>query len=147
MSDLTVTALAHDKDTARDFLVRLDPNTDRFTFQFFSDGDTGYAEIFHGTLDEVWPKVQTLNAPQRRVGAFVTVNETDFKGRRSENVVRIRALFADADSDEQVRSCEQALTECGIAPSMVVKTGRGVHFYFLTELSCVVDGPICCSSS
>src|SRR5947208_17176885 len=114
MSDLTTTTAAHDKDMARDFLNRLDPNADKFTFQFFSDAEDGYAEIFHGSLDQVWPKVQTLNTSTRRVGVFVTVNETDFKGRRIENIVRVRALFAEADTDEQVRSCEETLTAYGI---------------------------------
>jgi RecA-family ATPase len=134
MSDLTIATAAHDREMARDFLACLDPNAGKFTFQLFGDGDDRYAEIFHGTLDELWPKVQTLNTLHRRVGVFVTVNETDFKGRRRENIVRVRALFADADSDEQVRSCEAALTACGITPSIVVKTGRGVHYYFLTAL-------------
>lgn len=73
---------AHDKDMAREFLAVLDPNASNFTFQFFNDGANGYAKIFHGTLDEVWPKVQALNTPQRGIGVFVTINETDFRGRR-----------------------------------------------------------------
>jgi hypothetical protein len=134
MSDLTITTPVHDKDMAKDFLARLDPDADRFTFQFFSDGDDRCAEIFHGTLDEVWPKVLALNTPQRRAGVFVTVSETDFKGRRSDNIVRVRALFADADSDQQVRHCEETLAACGVVPSMVVKTGRGMHYYFCADL-------------
>jgi hypothetical protein len=90
MSDLTITTPAHDKDMAGDFLAVLDPNASNFTFQLFSDGPGTYAEIFHGSLDEVWPKVRALNTPERRVGVFVTINETDLKGRRSENIVRTR---------------------------------------------------------
>lgn len=63
----------HDKEMARRFLTTLDPNATRFTFQFFSDCGGRRAEIFHGTLDEVWPKVLALNAPQQGVGIFVTV--------------------------------------------------------------------------
>jgi hypothetical protein len=124
----------HDKDMARDFLAGLDPNADRFTFQFFSDGANGYAEIFHGTLDEVWPKVQALNTPQRGIGVFVTINETDFRGRRSKNIVRTRALFVDADSREQVERCVETFNACGVTPSMAVKSGRGLHFYFCTDV-------------
>jgi hypothetical protein len=124
-------APVHDKDMARDFLTRLDPSAGRFTFQFFSDGPGTYAEIFHGTLDEVWSKIQALNTPKRRVGVFVTINETDFKGRRSENIVRPRALFADADSDEQITRSIEAIKACRAAPSMIVKSGRGVHFYYV----------------
>ena len=113
LSDLTLTTLAHDKDMARNFLAGLDPSASRFTFQFFSDGAGGHAEIFHGTLDEVWPKVHALNTPQRHVGVFVTIAETDFKGRRKENIVRTRALFVDADSDEQVNRCFETFNTSG----------------------------------
>jgi hypothetical protein len=136
MSDLTIITPAHEKDMAIDFLAGLDPSASRFTFQFFSDGTGGHAEIFHGTLDEVWPKVQALNTPQRHVGVFVTIAETDFKGRRKENIVRTRALFVDADSDEQVNRCFETFKACGAAPSMVVKSGKGMHFYFCADVPC-----------
>jgi hypothetical protein len=121
----------HDKDMARDLLTGLDPKAGRFSFQFFSDGSGRYAEVFHGTLDEVWPKIQALNTPERGVAVFVTINETDFNGRRSENIVRPRALFADADSDEQITRSMGAIEACGATPSMIVKTGRGRHFYYV----------------
>ena len=56
----------------------------------------GIAEVFHGTLNHVVAEGQVLNTPQRGVGVFVTMNETDFKGRSSKNIVRTRALFVDA---------------------------------------------------
>jgi hypothetical protein len=131
MTDLTLTTPVHDKDMARDFLTGLDPTAGRFTFQFFSDGASGYAEVFHGTLDEAWPKVQVLNTPEGGVGVFVTINETDFTGRSSKNIVRPRALFADADSDEQITRSMAVIEACGAAPSMIVKSGRGLHFYYV----------------
>jgi hypothetical protein len=73
MTDSTVnsTPVAHDKEMARKFLAGLDPNATRFTFQFFSDCGTGRAQIFHGTLDEVWPKVlvfeRTVRRPRRHM--------------------------------------------------------------------------------
>jgi hypothetical protein len=125
---------AHDKDMAKRFLAALDPNASRFTFQFFNDHGGGYAEILHGTLDEVWPKIQALNIPGRGIGAFVTINETDLKGRNSKNILHGRALFVDADSEEQGKRCFKAFSTCGAAPSMAVSTGRGWHFYFLTDV-------------
>jgi hypothetical protein len=122
---------AYDKDMAKDFLASLDPNATRFTFQFFGDGADKFARIFHGTLDEVWPMVQAHNTPQRRSGVFVTINETDLAGRRAKNIVRARALFVDADSDEQARHCLDTFAACGAKPSMIVKSGRGMHFYLL----------------
>ena len=77
--------------------------------------------------------MQALNTPQRGVGVFVTINETDFKGRSGKNIVRIRALFVDADSDEQTERCVEMFTACGATPSITVKSGRGMHFYFLAD--------------
>ncbi len=123
-----------DKAMASRFLAGLNPNATRFTFQFFSDSGDKYAQIFHGTLDEVWPKVMMWNTPQRGVGVFVTINETDFKGRSANNIVRPRAIFADADSKEQGERCLSLLTACATSPSMAVNSGRGYHFYFCTDV-------------
>jgi hypothetical protein len=116
---------------ARDFLAGLDPNASKFTFQFFSDSGGCHPEVFHGTLDAVWPKVQALNTPQQGVGVFVTVSETDFKGRSTKNVLQPRALFVDADNKTQISHCMGALKKYGAKPSMIVKSGRGLHFYFV----------------
>src|SRR5262245_13011284 len=57
-----------DKEMAKRFLAGLGPSAIRFTFQFFRDSGTGGAQIFHGTLDEVWSKVLALNTPQQGGG-------------------------------------------------------------------------------
>jgi Virulence-associated protein E len=132
-NDNTSATPAHDKDMARGFLARLDPDASKFTFQFFGDGAGTKAEIVHGTLDEVWPKVQALNTPARRCGAFVTINRTDFAGRKKDNIKKVRALFADADGNEQVLRCLKTLYECNVQPSRIVKSGGGLHFYFFAD--------------
>ena len=78
--------------------------------------------------------MQLLNTPETGVGVFVTIDETDLKGRRTENIVRPRALFVDADSKEQVERCVKAVSACGVTLSMAVKSGRGMHFYFLADV-------------
>ena len=121
----------HDKDMAAQFLAVLDPTARAFTFQFFSDAGDGYAEVIHGSLDEVWPKVEALNTPDRRIGVFVTINETDLQGRRRENIVRARALFVDADNADAVQRCLAAIPDTGAAPSMAVRTSDDhAHFYW-----------------
>jgi hypothetical protein len=127
-------APAHDEEMARRFLAGLDPGATKFTFQLFSDCGGRHAEIFHGTLDDVWPKVQALNTPQEGVGVFVVISETDFRGRRAENIVRPRALYVDADGSEQAEHCTSVLNACGVYPSMAVNSGRGCHFYFCSEV-------------
>ncbi|WP_439923340.1 AAA family ATPase [Nitrobacter sp. JJSN] len=133
MGDLTSSRKTHNKDMAREFLSCLDPSADKFTFQFFSDGKDCFAKIFHGTLDQVWPEVLALNTLERRAGVFVTVNATDLQGRRTENIVRVRALFVDADTDEQTKRCIAQMKACGVTPSLAVKSGRGFHFYFCAD--------------
>jgi len=122
---------SHDMAMAAQFLSILDPAALRFTFQFFSDGVGRYAEMVHGSLDEVWPRICALNTTARQIGVFVTINKTDFRGRRQENIVGSRALFVDADNAEQVRRCEEVIGDTGATPTMVVRTSadRG-HFYW-----------------
>src|SRR6478735_7991127 len=127
-------ALTHNKSMAADFVTTLDPGATSFTWQFFSDGEDQYAEVVHGTLDEVWTKVLELNTRERRIGVFVTINETDFQGRRLENIVRPRAHFVDADDADQLRRCEEAIDATGAAPTMVVRTSScRAHFYWCCD--------------
>jgi hypothetical protein len=127
-------APAHNKTIAAQFLKTLDPTAQRFTFQFFSDGDDGHAKIFHGSLDDVWPKVEALNTTERRIAVFVTINETDFGGRKTENIVRPRALFVDADGKDQIRRCREVIRATGAEPTMVVRTSSDrAHFYWCCD--------------
>ena len=87
----------------------------------------------HGTLEEVWPRIIASDDRRQGLGVFVTVHATDFQGRRTENVVRTRALFADADGADQVRHCMEELARRRLTPNMKVRTGNGEHIYFLTE--------------
>jgi hypothetical protein len=84
---------------AEKFLKALDPTATKFTFQTFDDdGDRGNKDlvrVLHGTLAEHFDELKRLN--DRGAGVFVTVNETDFRGRSAENIVRVRALWVDLD--------------------------------------------------
>ena len=103
-----------DRDAALRFLECLDPDTDRFTFQTFTDSDqrkkfyerksrTGrtldpLAKVLHGTLDEHWAVLVDLS--RRGAGVFVTINQTTLRGRNRENITRVRAYFPDLDDVE-----------------------------------------------
>jgi RepB DNA-primase from phage plasmid len=94
---------------AEAFLSALDPSATRWTFQTFDDnkkrakeykkkhkrGDPKFTRIIHGSLDRRWDELVELN--QRGCGVFTTINETDFRGRETENIVRVRAAFVDMD--------------------------------------------------
>jgi AAA domain/RepB DNA-primase N-terminal domain/Primase C terminal 2 (PriCT-2) len=88
-----------DRTEAESFLRTLDPEATRWTFQTFDDDkerkNKKLARVIHGTLAERWEELRRLNA--QGAGIFVTINETDLKGRSAENIIRIRSLFIDLD--------------------------------------------------
>lgn len=93
------TNLIFDKLQSEKFLTLLDEGQERFTFQTFDDqnnrSDKSLVCVLHGTLEDHFETLAKLN--QRGAGIFVTINETDLKGRRLKNIVRPRAVFQEAD--------------------------------------------------
>ena len=106
-----------DKAEAARYLNLLDSGASFFTFQTFDDNKERkkaleesnrqrkregksqlpdpLARIIHGTVDNCWAELVSLN--DQGAGIFVTVNETDGKGRKTENIKRVRAVFVDLD--------------------------------------------------
>ncbi|MBY0554337.1 DUF927 domain-containing protein [bacterium] len=117
-----------DLDMAAKFLLALGGGKDeKFSFQTFdevkSDKVKGLAQIIHGTFDECKQKLQELNS--KGAGVFVTVNQTNLKGRTNNDIVGLRALFVDKD--------DGPLTNLPLKPSLLVRTGRGEHAYWLLD--------------
>ena len=137
---------------AEEFLKALDPSTNRFTFQTFDDNkerkrqraETNklrkkegkkplpdpFAKIRHGTLAEHWNELVTLNA--QGAGVYVTVNETDFKGRTEKNIVRVRAQFVDLDGAPfaPINDLKQTPTQ----PHIIVESSpKRFHAYWLIK--------------
>lgn len=103
------------------------------TFQTFNDKKTdgaprpALARVIHGSLED--HAAQLLDLNHQGAGIFVTVNGTDLKGRKKENIVSLRAHWADLDTkDATVELDRNALP---LAPSMEVKTPGGHHLYWL----------------
>lgn len=129
------TILAPDLAQAKAFLNKLDPRATSWTFQTFDDNpdrrDQSLARVYHGTMDE--HAVSLANMQSKGAGVYVTVNETDGKGRKAENVTRIRALFLDLDGAplEPVNAWEEPHIICETSP------GRW-HAYWLVK-DCPLD--------
>jgi len=102
--------LKADIELAEHFLTLLDEEADAFTFQTFADTPDAkaedkererkgqrkkYADVFHGPLSRHAAALERLN--RSGAGVFITVNQTDLKGRKADNVQRARAVFADTD--------------------------------------------------
>jgi Primase C terminal 2 (PriCT-2)/RepB DNA-primase from phage plasmid len=117
-------APAMDLDEARRFLKLLDPNATTFTFQTFDDDQ----ERKDGTLaraivtnDVADPRLLELYA--RGSGIWVTVSETNGRGRKSADIVRFRSIWQEDDDEFD--------GELPLEPGIVVVTSPGkCHRYW-----------------
>lgn len=116
---------------AERFLTLLDEEAEQFTFVTFHDGSTrsdrGLTRELTGTFERHAAELVRLN--RAGAGVFVTINATDGRGRKCENVTRVRALFVDLDG----APLEPVLT-CVPEPQLVIETSpRRYHAYWLVE--------------
>jgi len=115
---------------AAEFLRRLDPEADAFTFQTFDDTMAkrgALARVLHGDLDHVVNRLEALQ--ESRAGVFVTVAETDGRGRQTHNIQRVRAVFTDLDGAPLA-----TVLTAGLDPHMVVASSLGrFHAYWLCD--------------
>jgi len=114
-------------DQTIQFLNKLAPDRAIFTFQTFDDNadrkDPNLVRIFHGSLDERYEQLKNLN--QRGAGVFVTINPTDGKGRRKENITGVRAVWIE-DDDGQLQLPLKAHIKVESSPGKY-------HYYFLLD--------------
>lgn len=117
-----------DKAETERFLHLLDKEANDWTFQTFDDNkarrDPKLAKVLNGTLDECWGELWQLS--QQGAGVFVTVNKTDGKGRKLENIVEIRAIWQEQD--------RPGCPDLPIDPHITVESSPGKsHGYILIE--------------
>jgi RepB DNA-primase from phage plasmid/Primase C terminal 2 (PriCT-2) len=117
-------------DAAR-FLKLLDPTATKFEFRTFDDNhdrdDKDLLKTFYGSLTEHAAELQRLN--RKGAGIFVVINETDGKGRKAENIIRIRAVFADLDGAPLA-----PVMKGKVLPHIAVKSSPGkFHVYWRVE--------------
>jgi hypothetical protein len=144
---------------AIDFLNALDSYDKAFTWQTFDDNEerckkrdeenkerkvkgltsqihNQYIECFSSKLSNQHDFLKKLN--DDKAGVYVTVNQTNLKGRKKTDVERIRAVFCDYDRTDGVTdvSLDAILKRLNfpIEPSMIVQSSPGkYHFYFLVS--------------
>jgi putative DNA primase/helicase len=134
--------LTTDLPEAERFLMLLDEVAEAFTFQTFADSPEAkaedkererkgqrkkYADVFHGPLSRHAAALEKLN--RNGAGVFVTVNQTDLKGRKADNVQRVRAVFADTDGADLA-----PILNAKPEASFIVESSPGnAHAYWLTD--------------
>jgi len=106
------------------------------TFQTFCDnkqvrtGGGNLIKILHGTITERGGELTRLN--RQGAGIFITVNETDLKGRKEENITKVRALFL--DFDDPSANPRKIIAGLKLPPHMVIESSPGkFHVYWLTS--------------
>jgi hypothetical protein len=126
-------AEAERKAEAQTFLDALAPGG-RFMFQTFDDNanrkDGSLARKLYGTLDDHWRELNDLN--ERGAGVYITVNETDGKGRETTNIVAIRAAFVDFDGQPQPENPH-------VPPTVITETSPGRWHYFWCLRDCPLE--------
>src|SRR5262245_41842642 len=76
------------------FLRLLDPTARDFTFQTFAEPNSGHnTGLARSTSD----RAEVLRLYELGAGVYVTINETDLSGRKSENIKRVRAVWQEDD--------------------------------------------------
>jgi hypothetical protein len=128
--------LMPDRAEAERFLTALGGGGAFFSFQTFDDKQQGkrpmsspLVRVLHGTLTQHWNELVRLNA--QGAGVYVTVNQTNLRGRKAEDIVRVRALFVDLDG--------APLPTQGPKPHIVVETSAG-HWHVYWRVSDVKIG-------
>ena len=108
------------------FLKLLDPSAGGFTFQTFDDDRARKNPALTRIVKSPPPARDELVKLNRQgAGVFVTINETDGNGRKTENITRIRAVWQEDDD-----GFDGAFP---LQPSIVVETSPGhFHRYWLT---------------
>ncbi|WP_298426222.1 VapE domain-containing protein [Rhodoblastus sp.] len=124
---------APDFNMARRFLETLDRGAAVFDFRLIHDRDKSNPTIIRrGSISELWPDLVKLN--EQGYGCFVTINETDGKGRTKDSIVRVRALFIDMDDPRAAGAALEVIRQAGLDPTMLVGSSAGrFHAYFVTN--------------
>jgi hypothetical protein len=131
--------LVADLEMAEKFLKRLIGESDGiFTFQIIQENKTMLMkippQILNGTFAELKGELARHN--QEGAGIFVTVNKTDGKGRRTENILHVRALFVDLDLNHAESATSFSINEGSEQDVLeALKAGK-----FLLKLERPADG-------
>jgi KaiC/GvpD/RAD55 family RecA-like ATPase len=102
------------------------PGNFSFHWQTFPDADKNRKDLIYcgySTFRDICWDLAKLN--EQGAGIFISVNETDGKGRALENIMGVRGFWADVET-------EIALEDLSLPPSMVVNSSRGPHLYWLS---------------
>lgn len=112
-------------EMTRAFLNTLDSMDETFDWRILPKNERPLQ--LRGTLDDVHTKLSEWN--KKGAGIFVVVNTTNGRGQKTENINRVRALFADLDGCPLTN-----LSTVPLEPHMVIETSpEKYHAYWLVD--------------
>ncbi|MBZ9718548.1 phage/plasmid primase, P4 family [Mesorhizobium sp. AD1-1] len=131
MATLHESSNQEDLHEAELFLSKLDPEATSFTFQTFDEDkgrdDRTLVKTLSGSFRQHKAELERLN--KQGAGVFVTVNETNGKGRKTADIVRVRAVFVDLDG-----AALEPVLQYQRKPHIVVETSKERwHAYWRVE--------------
>jgi hypothetical protein len=113
-------APVRDREAARRFLHLLDSSAADFTFQTFDDDRRNGHDVNASLARNTTDRAEILRLYELGAGVYVTINETDLTGRKSENIKRLRAVWQEDDEGHG--------GPFPLEPSLVVESSLG-HFH------------------
>lgn len=124
-----MTELDIDIKQAQDFLYNFDEELN-ITFQLFDDTkQSGAARQYTGHYHKNFQEDETVlllkTANNVGCGIYFTINATDGKGRKEENITHIRALAVDLDGAPL-----EPVLQCELAPHYIIESSRGRYQCF-----------------
>lgn len=126
LAEAHVYALTGDSNAPIDLRLLPDP-----------DGMTADAINERGTIADLWPLI--LDKQAQGYGAFITVNETNGRGRSKADIVAPRAAWADLDGPDAMQQLAAALA-FDPPPSFIVRTSPAkAHVYWTLPAGRNVD--------
>lgn len=119
-----------DISQARHFLTLLDENNHCFVFETIEEPKPKQRAVsiqrYYGSFETYSELLKKINHGS---GVFVAINQTDGKGRKKENVTKIRTFFADLDG-----SPLESIRQAPLEPHIIVESSPGrYHVYWLID--------------
>src|ERR687895_383697 len=86
-----------------------------------------------GSSTAPWNSTRTLSRlNEEKAGVFVTINKTDGCGRMAENIIRVRAVFADLDGTPLPESWE-------LEPHVITASSPGRYHTYWGVSDCPLE--------
>lgn len=103
------------------------------SFRFFADHPKARLP-FVGNLNLEYNSEKYLSTVKKMqdsgAGVYFSVNKTDGKGAKAENIVAVRSYYVDIDGLSDKTEALERLITARLTPSAIVETKNGVHAYW-----------------